>query len=75
VQEHGDFKVVDVSQLIWPAALRSPDGRFRLFVAADTTHCATEEISEFANAALSGGMVYFCAWGPGVRDFTMSSTK
>jgi hypothetical protein len=65
MQEEIDFKVVKISQLIWPASLRLPDQRFRLFVAADTTCCTTEEISEFANATLSKGMVYFCAWGPG----------
>jgi len=64
-----DFNVVQISQLIWPPPLRLPGKRFRLFVAADTRHCTTAEISEFANAAFSRGMVYFCAWGPGCERF------
>jgi hypothetical protein len=69
MQEDIDFTVVEISRLIWPASLRLPRGRFRLFIAADTTHCTTEEISEFAKAIFGRGMVYFCAWGPGCERF------
>ena len=38
-------------------------------MAADVTRTPTELISEFANAALTSGMVYFCAWGQDCERF------
>jgi hypothetical protein len=61
--------LVELPSLTCPAALNVPTGRFRLFVAADTTGSTTEALSEFALAALKQGMVYFCAWGPGCGRF------
>ena len=63
------FSVVQVDSLRWPADIQIPNGRFRLFVAADVTGLSTKLISEFAVAALKSGMVYFCAWGPGCERF------
>ena len=56
------FSVVHLDSLTWPADIQIPNGRFRLFVAADVTGLSTETVSEFAHAALKSGMVYFCAW-------------
>jgi hypothetical protein len=39
-----------------------------LFIAADTTSTPTELVSRFAEEALSRGMVYCCAWGPGCEE-------
>lgn len=63
--EETEFRVIELRHLIWPGELQLPSKRFRLFVAANTTRTATDQISEFAEAALERGMVYFCAWGPG----------
>ena len=63
------FSVVHLDSLKWPADIQIPNGRFRLFVAADVTGLSTELMSEFADAALQNGMVYFCAWGPGCERF------
>jgi hypothetical protein len=63
------FSVVQINSLRWPADIQIPNGRFRLFVAADVTGLSTKLISEFAVAALKSGMVYFCAWGPGCERF------
>ena len=67
--EEAPFSVLQVNALIWPASLQLPVKHFRLFVAADTTKGTTDEISRFAEDALSRGMVYFCAWGPGCERF------
>ena len=67
--EEQQFAVLQLSALVWPDSLRVPSERFRLFVAADTTQITSHEISRFAEAALSRGMVYFCAWGPGCERF------
>jgi hypothetical protein len=63
------FSVVHLDSLKWPADIQIPNGRFRLFVAADVTDLSTKLMSEFAVAALKSGMVYFCAWGPGCERF------
>jgi hypothetical protein len=63
------FAVAQLSKLIWPDALPFSDKRFRLFVAADTATADNQTISEFALAALSRGMVYFCVWGPDCERF------
>ncbi len=63
------FAVVESATLQWPTSLRLPSRRFRLFVAADASGSTTEEISAFAHAALSAGMVYFCAWGRDAERF------
>jgi hypothetical protein len=63
------FAVAEISDLIWPPALKVPSKRFRLLVAADTSKLSTDLISEFALAALEHGMVYFCSWGPGCERF------
>ena len=63
------FSVVQANSLIWPADVQIPNGRFRLFVAADVTGLSTKLMSEFAVAVLKSGMVYFCAWGPGCELF------
>jgi len=68
-ERHKQFAVVDVPQLRWPATLQVPAKRFRLLVAADTNLLPDEVISEFAEAALSAGMVYLCAWGNGCSRF------
>jgi hypothetical protein len=57
------FAVIEVPELKWPASILLPFSRFRLFVAADVSEVSVDAISEFASAALSRGMVYFCAWG------------
>lgn len=67
--EETQFGIVDLDRLIWPISLALPAKRFRLFVAADTTQVPTAEISDFAQAALSRGMVYLCAWGQGCERF------
>ena len=67
-EEHR-FSIVTPTQVAWPDSLRIPLSRFRLFVAADTSHSSVEEISAFAEGALIAGMVYFCAWGPGCERF------
>jgi hypothetical protein len=63
------FSVVQLDSLRWPVDIQIPNGRFRLFVAADVTALSTKLLSEFAVAALKSGMVYFCAWGPGCERF------
>jgi hypothetical protein len=40
-----------------------------LFVAADVSKTSVGALSDFADAALTRGMVYFCAWGPGSERF------
>ena len=67
--EDNEFAIVEIDHLIWPESLQLPTKRFRLFVAADTTRATTDDISNFAEAALEGGMVYFCAWGAGCERF------
>jgi hypothetical protein len=63
------FYFVESESLNWPSSIPIPHGRFRLFVAADVTRTSTELISEFAYAALTSGMVYFCAWGQDCERF------
>jgi len=63
------FVVVECNSLIWPSELQIPSKRFRLFVAADASRASVEVVSEFAQAALKQGMVYFCAWGPDCQRF------
>lgn len=67
--EETQFEVVQLTELAWPESMRLPGKRFRLLVAADTTCVPASKISDFAAAALSHGMVYFCAWGPGCERF------
>jgi hypothetical protein len=64
-----EFAVIYWDDLQWPPALQLPSQRFRLFVAANVAEISTKVISDFAFAALSKGMVYFCAWGPGCERF------
>jgi hypothetical protein len=61
--EEKRFAVIQMPELKWPTSIPSQCRRFRLFVAADIGDVSVEAISEFASAALSRGMVYFCAWG------------
>jgi hypothetical protein len=63
------FHVTELASLRWPFALHIPSRRFRLFVAADVTSTTASIIAEFAHAALTSGMVYFCAWGPDCSRF------
>ena len=63
------FLVVELESLKWPSELHLPLRRFRLFVAADVTGLDAAMIAEFAHAALTMGMVYFCAWGPDCSRF------
>jgi hypothetical protein len=44
------FSVVQIDSLKWPVDIQIPNGRFRLFVAADVTGLSTELTSEFADA-------------------------
>jgi hypothetical protein len=67
--EETQYTVIESDCLIWPTSLRLQAKQFRLLVAADTTHTTTDEISDFTEAALGRGMVYFCAWGPGCEKF------
>jgi hypothetical protein len=67
--EDKDFAVIQLPELKWPASLRLPSKRFRLFVAANVSDVGTEAVSDFALAALSSGMVYFCAWGRDCERF------
>lgn len=69
MQEGIDFSVIEVSELSWPASLKLPTKQFRLLIAADTEGCTVDAISNFAEAALIRGMVYFCAWGAGCLRF------
>lgn len=64
-----EFAVIEISELKWPRAIPVPSSRFRLLVAADTSALTSSMISDFAKAALSAGMVYFCAWGDGCERF------
>jgi len=64
-----DFAVVELTSLIWPPSLSLPATRFRLLVAADMREAEDSAIAQFASAALSAGMVYFCAWGPECERF------
>jgi hypothetical protein len=63
------FAVIQLPELKWTTLLQLPSSRFRLFVAADSSDTSAGAISEFASAALSRGMVYFCAWGPDCERF------
>ena len=63
------FAVIDLAELKWPSNLQLPSIHFRLLVAADIENVPAEIVSEFAFSALSKGMVYFCAWGPGCSRF------
>ena len=67
--EQNQFAVVTLEAVVWPAPVTIPSPRFRLFVAADTTQATAAELSQFAEAAIASGMVYFCAWGPGCERF------
>jgi hypothetical protein len=63
------FQLVQLDSLAWPESLKLPSHRFRLLVAADVNEVDGLTIAEFARTALSNGMVYFCAWGPGCSRF------
>jgi hypothetical protein len=63
------FTVVDLPELKWPSSLQLSSRHFRLLVAADIEKVPAKVVSEFASEALSKGMVYFCAWGPGCSRF------
>jgi len=63
------FLVFQVPSLNWPILLSIPSRRFRLFVAADITDVTTQEVADFALAALNRGMVYLCSWGPDCERF------
>jgi hypothetical protein len=67
--EAKDFAVIGLTDLKWPASLKLPSKRFRLFVAADISHLSVSAVADFALAALSSGMVYFCAWGRDCEKF------
>jgi hypothetical protein len=68
VSQEKQFAVVHSPYLEWPSPLVLPS-RFRLFVAANITDINADVVSEFAVAALSRGMVYFCSWGLGCERF------
>ena len=59
------FILVDAQSFEWPADFQPSSKYFRLFVAADATSTPSEQISRFAEEALTKGMVYCCSWGPG----------
>ena len=63
--ENVDYRVIELLRLAWPADCEIPSRRFRLLVAGDSSDATVDEISKFATAALSRGMVYLVAWGPG----------
>ncbi len=67
--EGQDFAVIQLPVLKWPTTLGLPAKRFRLFVAANVKDTSTDVLSDFASAALSNGMVYFCAWGRDCERF------
>jgi hypothetical protein len=67
--EAKDFAVIGLTDLKWPASLRMPSKRFRLFVAADISDLSASTVADFALAALCSGMVYFCAWGRDCEKF------
>jgi hypothetical protein len=67
--DENQFAVVLLDSLSWPQQVLIPTPRFRLLVAADSTRNTVAEISEFSEAALTRGMVYFCGWGPGCERF------
>ena len=68
MSEEKQFVVIYSPNLEWPSSLELPS-RFRLFVAANVSDISTEVASDFALAALSRGMVYFCSWGQGCERF------
>ncbi len=49
----------------WPRDLTLPSEHFCLLIAGDAETASDEAIGSLANAALDGGCVYMCAWGPG----------
>jgi hypothetical protein len=67
--EAKDFAVIGLSHLKWPASLKLPSKRFRLFVAADISELSPGAVADFALDALCSGMVYFCAWGRDCEKF------
>lgn len=58
-----------IESLQWPASLKIPSKKFRLFVAADVRNIDVQALADFGAIALKNGMVYFCAWGPGCERF------
>jgi hypothetical protein len=67
--EAKQFAVIQLPELRWPSSLPLSSRRFRLFVAADISDVSVDAVSDFASAALSKGMVYFCAWGRDCERF------
>src|SRR4051794_24250383 len=59
------FILIEPPSLEWPLDLQLSSKYFRLLIAADTKSLSTEQISRFSKDALTKGMVYCCAWGPG----------
>ena len=48
----------------WPSELVLPSPHFCLLIAGDARGVPDKALSRVANAALDGGCVYLCAWGP-----------
>ena len=48
----------------WPRELKLPSQHFCLLLAGDARGVSQEAIGSLAEAALAGGCVYLCAWGP-----------
>ena len=64
-----EFAVIELNELKWPPGLKVPSRRFRLLVAADVNHVSNNILYEFAQDALSNGLVYFCSWGSDCERF------
>ena len=48
----------------WPRELDLPSTHFCLLLAGDAQGVSREVLGSLADAALTGGCVYLCAWGP-----------
>jgi hypothetical protein len=48
----------------WPRDLALPSQHFCLLIVGDAATASDEAIGSLASAALDGGCVYVCAWGP-----------
>jgi hypothetical protein len=68
MSEDKQFTVIYSPHLEWPSPLELPS-RFRLFVAANVSNISTDAVADFALAALTRGMIYFCSWGEGCERF------
>lgn len=48
----------------WPGELQLPSQHFCLLIVGDARGVSDDALDDLAGAALDGGCVYVCAWGP-----------